>query len=315
MANDQISASTVNELFVQKLNSPDGLEKVAQEGSAFIRQKLREVSFARKIINPQYVTKADLQRSVNHDGLVKIVDIEPDSKAMVVNLRGNPDFKYIMGERFEIPFFMVSSEEFQKTEEELLAYEMPLTEIIERNSVLDIQTIEDENFIATVDAAVAANSSTNAITGNYVTSGMNSAEVGSIEKDDFRKLFDTLDGNSLRADTLLMDSTMFNRLFLYDATTVGDAVGSEMHVNGYSYATLFGRKLVVSNKKTKVGGGNLLANKIYAFTAPDFLGQFLVLNDTKFFIEKRKNIITFASYETIGIGLGNTKACSHLTLS
>ena len=312
MANDQISASTVNELFVQKLNSPDGLEKVAQEGSAFIRQKLREVSFARKIINPQYVTKADLQRSVNHDGLVKIVDIEPDSKAMVVNLRGNPDFKYIMGERFEIPFFMVSSEEFQKTEEELLAYEMPLTEIIERNSVLDIQTIEDENFIGTIDAAMESG---NAITGNYVTSGMNSAEVGSIEKDDFRQLFDTLDGNQLRADTLLIDSTMFNRLFLYDATTVGDAVGSEMHVNGYSYATLFGRKLVVSNKKTKVGGGDLLANKIYAFTSPDFLGQFLVLNDTKFFIEKRKNIITFASYETIGIGIGNSKACAKLTLS
>jgi hypothetical protein len=315
MANDQISASTVNELFVQKLNSPDGLEKVAQEGSAFIRQKLREVSFARKIINPQYVTKADLQRSVNHDGLVKIVDIEPDSKAMVVNLRGNPDFKYIMGERFEIPFFMVSSEEFQKTEEELLAYEMPLTEIIERNSVLDIQTIEDENFIATIDAAVSGNSATNAVTGNYVTSGMNSAEVGSIEKDDFRQLFDTLDGNQLRADTLLMDSTMFNRLFLYDATTVGDAVGSEMHVNGYSYATLFGRKLVVSNKKNTAAGSALLDNKIYAFTSPDFLGQFLVLNDTKFFIEKRKNIITFASYETIGIGIGNSKACSHLTLS
>ena len=312
MANDQISASTVNELFVQKLNSPDGLEKVAQEGSAFIRQKLREVSFARKIINPQYVTKADLQRSVNHDGLVKIVDIEPDSKAMVVNLRGNPDFKYIMGERFEIPFFMVSSEEFQKTEEELLAYEMPLTEIIERNSVLDIQTIEDENFLGTIDAAM---DSGNAITGNYVTSGANTAEVGSIEKDDFRQLFDTLDGAQLRADTLLMDSTMFNRLFLYDATTVGDAVGSEMDVNGYSFATLFGRKLVVSNKKNKAAGGALLDNKIYAFTSPDFLGQFLVLNDTKFFIEKRKNIITFASYETIGIGIGNSKACAKLTLS
>jgi len=90
MANDSISASTVNELFVQKLNTPEGIDKVAQEGSAFIRSKLREVSFARKIINPQYVTKADLQRSVNHDGLVKIIDIEPDSKAMVVNLRGNP---------------------------------------------------------------------------------------------------------------------------------------------------------------------------------------------------------------------------------
>jgi len=143
---DNISASTINELFVQKLNSPEGLTKVAQEGSAFIRSKLREVSFARKVIQPEYVTKADLQRSVNHDGLVKIVDIEPDSKAAVVNFRGNPDTNYLQGTRYEIPFFMISSDDFQKTEEELLAYEMPLTEVIERNSVKDIQRIEDKKI-------------------------------------------------------------------------------------------------------------------------------------------------------------------------
>tara|TARA_B100001758_G_C18412018_1_gene616494 strand:+ start:377 stop:1315 length:939 start_codon:yes stop_codon:yes gene_type:complete len=312
MSDNNISAATINELFISKLNTPEGMEKVAQEGSAFIRQKLREVSFARKIINPQYVTKADLQRSINHDGLVKIVDIEPDSKAMIVNFRGNPDFRYVVGDRFEIPFFMVSSEEFQKTEEELLAYEMPLTEVIERNSVLDIQRIEDENFIDTVNASITAEGTATTVSGLYSTGA---AETGSIPKDKVKSLFDLLDGNELRADTLLMDSTMFNRLFLYDATTVGDAVGSEMHVNGYSYATLFGRKLVVSNKVKKSDGSDLLNNKIYAFTSQDFLGQFLVLNDTKFFIEKRKNIITFAAYETIGVGIGNTKSCAVLNLS
>lgn len=312
---DNVSASTINELFIQKLNTPEGIEKVAQEGSAFIRQKLREVSFARKIVNPQYVTKQDLQRSINHDGLVKIVDIEPDSKAMIVNFRGNPDFRYVMGERFEIPFFMVSSEEFQKTEEELLAYEMPLTEVIERNSVLDIQRIEDENFIETVDAAISEETTTS-ISGSYGTGNSGSIEAGAIPKDKVKSLFDLLDGNELRADTMLMDTTMFNRLFLYDATTVGDAVGSEAHVNGYSYATLFGRKLVVSNKvKKQDGTTDLLNNKIYCFTSQDFFGQFLVLNDTKFFIEKRKNIITFAAYETIGMGIGNTKACCVLNLS
>jgi len=312
MSDNNISAATINELFISKLNTPEGMEKVAQEGSAFIRQKLREVSFARKIINPQYVTKADLQRSINHDGLVKIVDIEPDSKAMIVNFRGNPDFRYVVGDRFEIPFFMVSSEEFQKTEEELLAYEMPLTEVIERNSVLDIQRIEDENFIDTVNASITAEGTATTVSGLYSTGA---AETGSIPKDKVKNLFDLLDGNELRADTLLMDSTMFNRLFLYDATTVGDAVGSEMHVNGYSYATLFGRKLVVSNKVKKSDGSDLLNNKIYAFTSQDFLGQFLVLNDTKFFIEKRKNIITFAAYETIGVGIGNTKSCAVLNLT
>jgi hypothetical protein len=297
---DNISASTINELFVQKLNSSDGLEKVAQEGSAFIRQKLREVSFARKIIQPQYVTKADLQRSVNHDGLVKIVDIEPNSKAMAVNFRGEPTWNYIEGERFEIPFYMVSSEDFQKTEEELLAYEMPLTEVIERNSVLDIQKIEDESFITTVDAAITSASS--AQTGTF-------AADDTIKKSDFKKLFDVLDGNELRAEVMLMDSEMFNRLFLYDATTAGDAVGSETMVNGYSYATLFGRRLVVSNKVS------LLGSKIYAFTAQDFMGQFCILNDVKFWIEKKKNIISFAAYESIGMGIGNTASCAKITLS
>ena len=98
-------------------------------------------------------------------------------------------------------------------------------------------------------------------------------------------------------------------MFLYDATTVGDAVGSEVAVNGYSYATLFGRRLVVSNKVS------LLDNKIYAFTAQDFMGQFCILNDVKFWIEKKKNIISFAAYESIGMGIGNSKSVAHLTLS
>jgi hypothetical protein len=65
----------------------------------------------------------------------------------------------------------------------------------------------------------------------------------------------------------------------------------------------------VSNKK------DLLANKIYAFTSQDFFGQFLILQDAKFWIEKKKNMVTFASYETIGLGIGNTKSVAKLTLS
>lgn len=300
---ENLSAATINELFVQKLASQEGIDKIAQEGSVFIRQKLREVSFARKIIQPQYVTKADLTRSVNHDGLVKIIDIEPDSKAMIVNFRGQPTLNYLEGERFEIPFFVVTSEDFQKTEEELLAYEMPLTEVIEKNSVLDIQKIEDTHFLTQVDAAITVESSEQ--TDSYETSG----EVGAIPKGAFKKLFDVLDGEELRSEVMLMDSKMFNRLFLWDATTVSDAVGAETLVNGYSYATLFGRRLVVSNKVS------LLDNKIYCFTSQEFFGQFLVLNDTKFWIDKKKNIITFSAYESIGIGFGNTKACAKLTLS
>ena len=309
------SANQINEMFVRKLNAPDGLSKFAAEGASFVRQKLRETAFSRKIVNPQYVTKADLTRSINHDGLVKIVDIEPESKAMTINMRGEPDSRYVMGDRFEIPFHGISSEDFQKTEEELLAYNMPVTDIIEKNSVLDIQRIEDETFMTLVDAAIAVeevlSAGSKTITATYATTG----EIGSIKKSDIKSLFDTLDGDELRCELLLMDSTMFNRLFLYNATTVGDGVGSEVTINGYTYTTLFGRRMVVSNKKLNQAGSNFLNNKIYAFTGEEFLGEFCILNDTQFWIEKKKNTLTWAAYEHVGMGIGNTRSCSVMNLS
>ena len=70
-------AQVLTELFAQRLESPEGKEKIAEYGGNYIRDRLREVSFARKIIPTQPVTRADCQRSVNHDTLVKIVDVEP----------------------------------------------------------------------------------------------------------------------------------------------------------------------------------------------------------------------------------------------
>ena len=301
----EFNAETINELFVQKLGTKDGLDKVAMQGSAFIRQKLREVSFARKIINPVYVTQADCQRSVNHDGLVKIVDIEPDSNAAIINFRGKPDTTYVAGERFEIPFYGVSSDDFQKTEEELLAYEMPLTEVIEKNSVKDIQAVEDKSFLDTIDTLVGAKG----VGDNHLDAGANSlGSDGSINKSNFTDLFNVLDGNQLKADTVLMGSEMYNRLLLWPASNAGDSYGTEVTINGYTYSTLFGRKLIVSNKS------DIIADKeMYAFAAQEYLGKFFILNDTKFWVKKDKNIITWAAYETIGMGIGNSKACAKIS--
>ena len=298
-----ISPQVLNELFIQKLGTQDGLDKIAMEGSSFIRNKLREVSYARKIINPEYVTKLDLQRSTKHDGLIKIVDIEPDSAAVAINLRGQAPTRYVEGQRYEIPFYMISSEDFQKTEEELLAYEMPLTEVIERNSVKDIQAVEDSRFLAGVETAISSSS-------NSATYSVNSSD-GTIPRSAFKTLFDILDGNQLKCETMLMNTKTFNRLFLWDATTVGDQVGSEQHINGFTYSTLFGRKLVVTNKTNSVDGA-VADDTIYAFTAQEFLGNFFILADTKFWIDKKKNLITWAAYETIGMGIGNVNACAKI---
>jgi len=303
---ESLNPKTVNELFIQKLDSEH--EKVAQEAAAFIRTKLREVAFSRKVINPVYVTKADLQRSTQHDQLVKIVDIEPDSSAMQITLRGQPTVRYVEGDRFEVSFFNISSEEFQKTEEELLAYEMPVTEIIERNSVKDIQRIEDTAFMAAVEAAITAS-------GKSTTYAP--AVSGTIEMGAFVKLFnllemgsDGLGSNPLKTDLVLMNQTDFNKFAALPATTIGSAVAGEQYINGYRYDTILGKKLIVTNK------GDLVAPKaIYAFAAQEFLGKFFVLNDTKFWVEKKRNLIKWSAYETIGMAIANNLAMAKLTLT
>src|SRR4051812_28596394 len=104
MSMEQIDAATFNNLFVTRLDTAEGIEKAAQAGGAFVRERLRERSFSAKILPPEYVTKADCQRSVFHDNLVKIADIEPQSKASAVNLRGKAYERYVEGDRYEIPF-------------------------------------------------------------------------------------------------------------------------------------------------------------------------------------------------------------------
>ena len=91
-----VPAKVLNDLFFGKVGSAEGKDKIAEFGGTYIRDRLREVSFARKIVPPTPVQRSELQRSVNHDTLVKIVDIEPNSPRI-------PKEKGSMGERFGHP--------------------------------------------------------------------------------------------------------------------------------------------------------------------------------------------------------------------
>lgn len=327
-----VPARMLNDLFTQKLNSADGKEKLAEYGGSYIRDRLREVSFVRKIIPPEQVTRNDCQRSVNHDTLVKIVDVEPKSRAMSMSFRGQPTARFIRGPRAEIAFFTISSEMFQKTEQELLAYEMPITKIIEENSVKDIQEIEDREFIIHVEAAIQAlqkeanggvstalNASQingagvvefSAIKGELArAASADDATVRPLQRPDIVNLFKLLDGKRLRCERLLFTEVDWDDILQWTVEDFGDRVQSETTVDGYKYNTLLGRPYVRTIKTDILRPGN-----VYAFTKPEFFGKFYVLNNTKFYIDKIANTITFQSWEDIGMSIINVAACKKLEL-
>jgi hypothetical protein len=327
-----VSPRVLNDLFNSKLNTSDGKEKIAQYAGSYIRDRLREVSFARKILPPEQVTRTDCQRSVNHDTLVKLVEIEPKSRAMAMVFRGQPTARFIRGDRAEVAFFTISSEIFQKTEQELLAYEMPITKIIEENSVKDIQEIEDREFLLHVEAAVQAlQTEANGGTAkalNYSTvfagttvefsirkgelariAGADDATVRPLQRTDIVQLFKLLDGNRLRAERLLMTEVDYDDILQWTVEDNGSKLQSETTVDGYKYNTLLGRAYIRTIKTDILRPGN-----IYVFTRPEFLGRFYVLNNTKFYIDKIANLITFQAWEDIAMSLVNIAPVRKLEL-
>lgn len=303
MEMEKISQEALNSAFSEMLGSDEGAEALRNAGASYIRKKLREESFVRKILPTERVTKHDLQRNVRNDSLVKIVDIEPNSTAVSVDFRGETPIQFVEGSRYEIPFFLIMTPEYNKTEEELLAYESPVVEIIERNSVKDIQTTEDTAFLRYVNKALetsgqyyvvdlaASTYSGQLASAKYVTQAMKALETS----------------NQLVTDCLLMSKTTYLDILGLGAEQFGDVLRSETFKDGYMYGTLLGKKFIVTIKESLIPYGAILV-----FTAPEFLGNMYVLGNTKFWIEKRANLISWKTWENVGIGIGNIKAIGAL---
>ncbi len=343
----------LNELFVSKLDTEAGKEKIANLGGDYIRDRLREESFARKVLPPKQVSRSDLQVSVAHDTLVKIVEVEPQSRAMSMSFRGQPSVNYYTGPRFEVPFHTVGSLRYEQTEQELMAYTLPITEIIRRNIVNDIQEIEDRVFLNHMESACqslqqdaqgltfgAAYADANAFSAYNVnnTSGLN--EVGKcksidvlansaagnasdgldedlifpVQKDDMIKLFQLFTGTGNRGSRLRCDQFLITDT---DFEDINAWALTDMGDKIVGETTVDGYKYstVIGRKFIRTLKTDILRpGNIYAFCSPEFLGGFLLLNKTKFFADKERNRVSFEAWEDIGMYVGNVAGVRKLEL-
>lgn len=320
----------LNNGFFEKAATAEGRTKLSEYGGSYIRDRLREESFADKLIPPQEITKRECQRSVNHDTLVRIRDIEPNSRAMAITFRDNARVRYISGSRYEIPFYTITSERFEKIEQELMAYEMPITKIIEDNSIKDMHEIKDRELLIHMESSVQAmqegviNESGNYKSGTLKGFNSTNLRAGDVEplrvtkgegayaratddfaaqpvqRGDFIDLFNLIDGSYLKMERMLMLETDWNDISRMSLDDFGDKVQSETVVDGYKYNQFIGRKIVRTIKSRLLRKGN-----IYGMTDPSFIGDSYILNHIKFYIDKIVNLFVWQAWMDVGMGVGN----------
>ena len=334
----EYSAEMVNSGFIERLET-EGPTKTAAASLNYIKDRLRESSFTDMILPNERVVRGDLQRSTEHDTLVKIIDIEPGSKAMAVNFRGQPTAQYIQGKRYAISFFTISSLKFEIVEQELMAYEMPITRIIEENSLKDMVEIKDREFLNHVDASIDAmqnegnssyefsvvsyqNDSISKVKGSlclqdtadsYVAKAIQRPDIVKIKKLLKRHIVDS-SGNTIRAGRLkpalmLMTESDADDFDSWTLEDYGDKLQSETALDGYTYNKVLGLRVIRTIKNDILREGN-----VYVFTAPEFFGRNYTLNDVKFYIDKVANRIFWQAWMDIGMGIGNIASVVKLEL-
>jgi hypothetical protein len=347
-----------NALFGEALKAGgETMEKLGQATGLFVQHKLRENAFCRKILPPETVTERECQRSITQDSLEYVDDIEPDSVAMRINWRGEPDKSWIMGKRYSIQFHTISSDQFQKTESELRAYRMPLTKVIEQNIVRDIQEQEDLSFMQHVKGALylATRHQYNKLVerGVYATSNnfANETELANYlftqnkayqahpwaaaipnaalnrargahsnilfsDQTEFnrialREVVKVCSARQMKAKCFLLHEYDYNDTIAWSVNEAGLELTSEIVKEGYKYSTLGGYTFVTTLRDNP---SLVMPGQIFCFPSPQFLGRFLILDNTKFFIDRRGRFINMEAWEEIGAGLGNILGVSCLLL-
>jgi hypothetical protein len=260
---------------------------------------------------------------------------------MVVDFRGSSRARYVSAPRVAVSFFTIESEHYQKTEQELLSYPIPITKMIEDFTATDLQDVEDRQFLIYTEAGVQlmqedANvkagfvhdgfNVTNVLAGDEVAAdltwkpsvmkgtltlqaGIDDWKVFPVTKNDFVKLRQMLAMRKLRLEVVLMNDVDFQDILQFTLEDLGDKLTSEIVVDGYKYSTILGNRFVRTIKNDVLRRGN-----IYAFTAPEFLGVFYILNNTKFFVKKEWNKIEWGAWEDIGMSLINLNSVVKLEL-
>lgn len=303
--NKRIPTEVVNSTFLDKLQSEDpGLRKEAADAvNDFTRVKMREDGFARRILPPITISDDELDRQVDTDKPVKVVDKEPGSPgAISVPYATNPMNEYIRGPRYRVMFARMMTPKFVKDVEELRSYHMDIRQVLSDNSIKDMLAEEDGKFIyATVNALGGSAGATVTTTG-AVQWRATTLEITRETLADSLKVMPST-ANRLENATALVNNITSKDVIKFRRDEAGGDLAQDLLLKGFSEQTMMGVRWIITIKQDIVP-----TNSVFYYAEPKFLGKFFILEDATMFMDRRAFMIEFFAYQSIGAAIGNTAA-------
>lgn len=305
---DKLSTKATNQMFFEKITSDDSaLFKDAQQAvNDFTRVKMREDGFWRKILPPVPIANDELDRQVDTEKNVKIIDKEPDSPAALsIPYATLPMNRYIQGPRYRVMFDRIVTPNFTTDVGRLRTWDMDIRQVLSDNAIKDMLAEEDGKAIRAVNTLLVGQDEIVPETGVSQWRKIDGGVTRITVNDALKVLPQT--PSHLECATVLINNVTIKEIQKWGRTEVGGDLSEEIVRNGFAERVMFGVRFIITIKR------NLVAdNTIFMFAEPKFLGKFFILEDTTMHIEKKAYLLNFFAYEEIGSAIGNVAACGRV---
>ena len=294
------SVQVLNEELFSQLETP-GMEKNALDAvNEFTRVRVREDGFYRKIIPPVQVSNDDLDRQVDTDKPVIVVDKEPGSPAAIsIPFATLPINVYIRGPRYRVMFDRIVTPRFVKDIDELRTWQMDIRQVLSDNAIKDMLAEEDSKFLTAVNTAL--------VNPNVVVplSGVVQWQTifGGISRDTVQEALKIMPKtpSHLEVNTVLVNNVTVRELLKWGYDEAGGDISGDFLKKGWSELDLMNVKWVVTIKRDMVPDDSM-----FFFGDPRFIGKSYLLEDTTMHIKREAFMIEFFAYETLGGSIGHT---------
>jgi len=306
-----LDSKAVNELFMNNIMSDDqGQVKLAQQAvNDFTRVKMREDGFWRRILPPVPIANDELDRQVDTDKNVKVVDKEPNSPAAAsIPYATLPMNRYIRGPRYRVMFDRIVTPRFTKDVTELRTWDMDIRQVLSDNAIKDMLAEEDGKAIRAVNTLLLGADQTIPETGIDQWRTIPGSITRTTVNDALKILPQT--PSHLEAATMLINNVTVKDLQKWQRDEIGGDLAEEIVRQGWAERNLLGVKMIVTIKR------NLVPDSTFFFFAePKFLGKFYVLEDTTMAIERKFYFLEFFAYEEIGSAIANVAGIARADFS
>lgn len=294
--------NTINGLRSQS----DVLRKEAKEGvDSWLRLKIREDGFGRKIFNPINVSPSDFDRQVDTPKPVIVKDMEPSSAgAYSVPFGTTPNQAYIKAPRYRVMFDRLMTQRYYADTNELLTFDMDIRQIMYDFMLKDLMAEEDRKIIAVANTIVGTKNTVNSALGacRYV-------EAGAMSR---TSLVHAMKGMPASNRNLNPSTALINNITVWDVvgldrTAAGGDLAQDMLLNGFAQRKMLGLNWAITIKKDLVP-----TNTMFQFTEPKYLGDFFILDDVTISTKNEDFMIEFFAYECLGATIQNIAAVTRV---